>query len=95
MPSRWASAIRASKVCQRAEDRIDVAVVRDVVAEILHRRGEERRDPDCVGADRGDMAEPGGDALEVADSVIIGILVGARVDLIDQRATPPVLVYGI
>ena len=48
------------EIGQRAEHRIDVAIVGDVVAEILHRRREERRDPDRVGAELGDIAAAGG-----------------------------------
>ena len=43
------------EIGERAEHRIDVAIVGDVVAEILHRRGEEGRDPDRVDAERGDI----------------------------------------
>jgi hypothetical protein len=39
---------QAVEVVQGAEQRIDVAVVGDVVAEVGHRRLEERRDPDRV-----------------------------------------------
>ena len=34
------------EVVERAEDRVDVAVVGDVVAEVGHRRREDRREPD-------------------------------------------------
>ena len=46
------------EIGERAEQRIDVAVVGDVVAEILHRRGEEGREPDRVDAEVGDVGEP-------------------------------------
>ena len=45
------------EVRQVAEQRIDLAIVADVVAEILHRRGEERREPDAVDAQAGDVIE--------------------------------------
>jgi hypothetical protein len=41
------------EIAQRAEHRIDVAVVADVIAEIEHRRAEERADPDRVHAQFG------------------------------------------
>jgi hypothetical protein len=41
---------QAIEIRQRAEQRIDVAVVGDVVAEVGHRGFEERRDPDRVDA---------------------------------------------
>ena len=49
-PRRWASATSRSKSAERAEQRIDVAIVGDVVAEVRHRRGIDRRNPDRVDA---------------------------------------------
>ena len=46
------------EIGERAEERIDVGVVGDVVAEVLHRRGEEGREPDRVDAEIGDVGEP-------------------------------------
>jgi hypothetical protein len=80
------------KVPQRAEQRIDVAIVGDVVAEILHRRGEERRQPDGIDPKVGHVVEPFGDADEVANAVAVVILKRTRIDLIDDRAAPPILV---
>ena len=80
------------EIGQRAEHRIDIVVIGDVIAEILHRRGEEGRNPDCIGAKAGNMRQARGDALQVADAVAVGVLIGARIDLVDHRATPPVLV---
>ena len=65
-------------------------VVGDVVAEILHRRGEEGRQPDGVDAEGGDIVQPRGDAREVADSVAVRVGEAARIDLVDHRAPPPV-----
>ncbi|MND19705.1 hypothetical protein D3C80_100260 [compost metagenome] len=80
------------EIGKRAEHRIDIDIIRDVVTEILHRRGEEGRNPDGVGTETGNMRQPVGDALEIADAVAIGVLIGARVDLIDHGAAPPILV---
>ena len=81
------------EIAERAEDRIDVAIVRHVVAEILHRRGEERADSQMrVDAEIGDIVEPLGDADEVADAVAIVVLKRARIDLVDHRAAPPVAI---
>ena len=41
-----------------AEDRIDVGVVADVVAEIGHRRAVDRRQPDGVDTQLRDVVEP-------------------------------------
>src|SRR4051794_39125364 len=77
------------EVGQRSEDRIDVAVVRDVVAEVLHRRAEDRRDPDRVDAQPLQVIESLDDARNVAGAVTVRILERPRIDLIDDPALPP------
>src|SRR4051812_14782278 len=72
-----------------AEDRLDTAIVRHVVAEVGHRRGEDGREPDRVDPERGDIVEPARDAGEIADAVAVAILKGARVDLVNDPAFPP------
>ena len=44
----WAVGDQRVEIGERPEERIDVAVVRDVVAEVGHGRRIERRDPDGV-----------------------------------------------
>ena len=78
------------EIRQRAEHRIDIAVIGNVVAEILHRRGEERRNPDRVYPERGYVRQTLHDAAQIADPVSIGVLIAARINLIDHRAAPPV-----
>ena len=51
-PARVRCREQRVEIGERAEQRIDVAVVGDVVAEIGHRRGIDRRDPDRVDAER-------------------------------------------
>ena len=51
------------EVGERAEDRIDAAVIGDVVAEIGHRRRIDRREPDGVDAEPGEVVEPLADAV--------------------------------
>ena len=84
------------EIGQRPEDRVDVDIVGNVVAEVLHRRDEEGRDPHRVDAEVGDVAEPARDAGEVADAVAVRVLEGAWIDLVDDGAAPPVgrLVFG-
>ena len=80
------------EILQRAEHRVDVVVVRHVVAVVPHRGPEERRYPDRVCAQRGDMRQPHEDAAQVADAVPVRILEGAWIDLVDDGAAPPVAV---
>jgi len=80
---------QAVEVGQGAEQRVHIAVIGDVVAEVGHRRGEERGDPDRVHAQRGHVVQPVDDAGQVAHPVAVGIEEAARVDLIDDGAAPP------
>jgi hypothetical protein len=80
---------QAVEVGEGPEHRIDAAIIGDVVAEILHRRGEEGGQPEAVDAERGDMVEPVGDPRQVADPVAVRIGEAARIDLVDDGAAPP------
>jgi hypothetical protein len=81
------------EVGERAEARVDVGVVGDVVAEVGHRRGVERRQPDAPDAKGrrgpGEVVEPSGDAAQVAHPVAVGVAEAAGVDLVDRIAAPP------
>ena len=50
-----------------AEDRVDRLVIAHVVPEVGHRRAVDRREPDRVDAEAGDVVEPRADAGEVSD----------------------------
>ena len=76
-------------VGERAEQRVDVGVVGDVVAEVGHRRAVDRRQPDRVGAEVAHVLEARGDAAQVADAVAVGVRERARVDLVDDGRAPP------
>ena len=70
-PRAWRPIEERVEVGQGPEQGIDVAIVADVVAEVLHRRGEEGREPDPVDAEAGDVVEPLDDALQVADAIAV------------------------
>jgi hypothetical protein len=77
------------EIRQRAEQRIDVAEVGDVVAEIGHRRLEEWRHPDRIDPEARDVVQARDDARQIADAVVIGVLETARIDLVDDGTAPP------
>ena len=77
------------EVGQRAEDRMHVDVIGHVVAEIRHRRGEGRRQPDRVHAQPRQIVEPVSDAAQIADAVGVAVHKAARINLIDDAALPP------
>ena len=68
---------------------VDGAVVRDVVAEVAHGRTKERRHPKRVHAEAGQVVHALDDAGQVADAVAVAVLKAARVDLVNDGATPP------
>ncbi len=76
-------------VGERAEERVDVAVVGDVVAGVRLRRGVEGREPQCVDAEVTQVVQARGDAGQVADAVAVAVGPRPRVDLVDHRVTPP------
>ncbi len=72
-----------------AEERVDVAEVGHVVAEVGHGGAVERRQPDGVDPQPGQVVEPLAHALEVADAVAVGVGEGPGVDLVDDAGSPP------
>ena len=77
------------EVGERAVGRVDVRVVGDVVAQVGQRRGVDRRQPQRVDAQPGEVVEPALDPAQVADAVAVGVLERARVDLVDDGVLPP------
>ncbi|MNV63607.1 hypothetical protein D3C71_1562110 [compost metagenome] len=77
------------EVGQVAEQRVDVALVGDVVAEIGHRRLEERRYPNRVHAQRRDVIQALDDAGQVAHAVTVGVQETARINLVNDGTAPP------
>ena len=77
------------EILERAEDRIDPAIIGHVIAEILHRRREEGREPDRIDAEIRDMVELRGNPRQIADAIAVRIGKAARIDLIDACALPP------
>jgi hypothetical protein len=74
---------------QITEHRLDVARIGDVVAVVGHGGGVERRDPERVDAELGQVGQPGPDAGEVTDAVAVAVGEAADVDLVEDRIPPP------
>ena len=79
------------KIGQGAEARIDIGVVRHVIAHVGHRRGEDRRQPDRINPECRHMIQPRRDAGQITNTVAVAVLKRPRIDLIDHRTTPPVV----
>ncbi len=56
---------------ERSEDRIDAAIIGDVITKIMHRRRIEGRNPERVDAEPCEIIEPAPDPFEIADAVAI------------------------
>src|SRR5580704_16805024 len=72
-----------------AEQRIDRAVVADVIAAVGQRRREERGQPDGVHAEVGQVRQPGPEPRQVAHAVAVRVGEATRVHLVDDRVLPP------
>ena len=78
------------EVCERAEQPVDVLVVADVVAVVVHRGGVDRRQPQHVDAEPLQVVQARRYAGDVAHTVAVAVRERAWVDLIDDGALPPV-----
>ncbi|MDT4877572.1 hypothetical protein FQZ97_1131050 [compost metagenome] len=72
-----------------AEERVHAAIVAHVVALVHLRGGLERRHPDAVHTQRGDVREACGQPGEVAHAVAVPVREGARIHLVDDGGLPP------
>src|ERR1700722_9868557 len=79
---------------QGPESSIDIAIVRDIVTEVDHRRWIDRRYPKSVHAQPMEIVKAVTDTVEVADTVAVAILKRSRVDLVNDASLPPCIVGG-
>ncbi len=82
------------EVVQRAQPRVDVAVVVDVVAAVGEFGGVEGAQPQGIDAERGQVGQALGDAPQVSEPVAVGVGEAAGIDLVDDGLPPPVGVLG-
>ena len=68
---------------------MDGAVIRDVVAIVAQRRGEEGHAPYRVDPQFLEVAELFFKPLKIADAIPVAVVEGADVDLIDDRVLVP------
>ncbi len=82
------------EIGKRSEFRRDIAIVRNVVTVVIHRRFEDRGEPYDVDAERRDIIQFRDNARNIADAVTVQIAEAARIDLVDGRAMPPLPFEG-
>lgn len=73
------------EIRHRSEIRMDVVIIADVITVIGIGGTIYRREPDQIHAQILQMIQPAQNALEIADSIMIGILERARPDLIKTK----------
>ncbi len=78
------------QLLERAEDRVHVAVVADVVAVVVLRGRVDRGQPDDVDAEPVQVVELADDAAQVPDAVPVRVGEAARIDLVDDGAPEPI-----
>ena len=76
-------------ILQRAEQRIDILIIGNIVAVVVLRRLVDRAQPHHVHAKIGQIIKTAGDAFQIADAVAVRVLEGTRVHLIYHRVGPP------
>jgi hypothetical protein len=67
------------ELLERAEERVDVVVVGDVVAVVGHRRAVDRTQPDDVDTEQLEIVQVVQDSAEVTDAVTVAIGEAARI----------------
>ena len=80
------------EIVERPEHRIDIAIIRNVIAKVPHRAAEERRQPHAIDAQRLHMVELRRDPLEVTNAIAVRIHERPRINLVEHGPTPPVAV---
>ena len=85
----------AVETFERAKDRINPTVISDIVTEVMHWRGIDRRNPDRIDAEPDKIIEPLPDTIKIAYAITVRVLKGPRVDLIDCADLPPHLRHDV
>src|SRR5689334_20352161 len=71
-------------IVHAAKQRVDAAVLHDVVAEIGHGGRKEWRNPHRVDAKPSQIVETADNAIEVTDTIAVRIQKRTRVDVVDD-----------
>src|SRR3546814_15508728 len=76
------------EILQRPEARIDAAIVGHVIAEIGHRGGINRGNPDRIDAESDQIIQPLLNAFQIAAAIPVHILKGTGIDLMADPEFP-------
>ena len=78
-------------VFERAKERVNVLVVRDVVTVVILRRLVDGGKPQHVDTQISEVVQLGGNTGDVPDAVAVRVSERARVDLVHDGTLPPVV----
>ncbi len=81
------------KIIQITEYRVDIAIVRNIIAIVSHRRCEEWRQPDRIDTQIRNIVQFGDDPVQIANATIGRIQKAPRIDVVGHRPFPP-CVFG-
>ena len=80
---------KRAKIIERAEVRVDVEIIGDVVPVVAKRRRIKRQEPDGGNAELLEIIQPLDQAAEVAHPVAVAVAEGLDVQLVDDRVLVP------
>ena len=80
---------QAIKGIQVAKNRIDTAMIRHVITEVILRRFKERTNPQPVHTEVANIVQLRRNARQVADTVTIAVAEAARINLVNDGSAPP------
>ncbi len=82
------------EVAQGPEQRIDIAGISDVVPAVGHGGPVERREPQGVDAQFGEVVQALAHADEIAGAVTVSVGKTSGINLVEDGTTPPWLIWG-
>ena len=88
-PERGSLGDQLLRLLERAEGRVDRAVVRDVVAAVGQRRAIPGGEPDGIDPEGRQIGQPRPDPSDVADAIAVAVGEAPDVELVDDGVAPP------
>ena len=77
------------KIIESAKDRVNPAVVGNVITKVGHRGRVNGRNPDRVDAEPTEIVQAQSYARKIADAVAVAVLERTGVDLVNDAVLPP------
>ena len=78
-----------------SEDRVDILIIGNIVAIIVHRRTVNGRKPDRIDTQFFQIRQSFNNALQISDSIPVAVLKASGINLINYRIFPPVFFHDL